>query len=215
MSIAKKFHLGKKGTANENVKYIAPDCQVCGKKHGAVFNSTYNGDGSPYYRRIEKNNECGNGGKIACASCLKESRLGADKYWALGSDVQANGGYRFHRIFTKNYCENIDGRLGFTCTTTFPEGFDPKPMLDVDHIDANHYNNDPHNLQTLCACCHRYKTVIERSHDPKYAVILDNMERNHIKSFVKSDVYDEFTAKYNDLIKKGLIKPSNNMKSVV
>jgi hypothetical protein len=31
-------------------------------------------------------------------------------------------------------------------------------MTTVDHIDNNHKNNDPDNLQTLCAGCHNYKT---------------------------------------------------------
>jgi hypothetical protein len=54
----------------------------------------------------------------------------------------------------KDYCENQDGRLGFTCTTNiFWQG-----MLQVDHIDGNHTNNSKENLQTLCACCHTYKT---------------------------------------------------------
>jgi 5-methylcytosine-specific restriction endonuclease McrA len=30
--------------------------------------------------------------------------------------------------------------------------------LDVDHIDGDRFNNDPANLQTLCANCHRLKT---------------------------------------------------------
>lgn len=33
-------------------------------------------------------------------------------------------------------------------------------QYDVDHIDGNHANNDPSNLQTLCANCHRLKTVL-------------------------------------------------------
>ena len=39
-------------------------------------------------------------------------------------------------------------------------GFIPVHMsqLDVDHIDGNRNNNDPANLQTLCANCHRLKT---------------------------------------------------------
>jgi len=35
-------------------------------------------------------------------------------------------------------------------------------QLDVDHIDGNHNNNDPDNLQTLCANCHRLKTYISK-----------------------------------------------------
>jgi len=31
-------------------------------------------------------------------------------------------------------------------------------QLDVDHIDGNKKNNDPSNLKTLCANCHRLKT---------------------------------------------------------
>lgn len=43
-------------------------------------------------------------------------------------------------------------------------GFMPVNMcqLDVDHIDGNHSNNSPENLQTLCANCHRLKTYVQR-----------------------------------------------------
>ena len=37
-------------------------------------------------------------------------------------------------------------------------------QLDIDHIDGNHSNNDPGNLQVMCANCHRLKTVIARDH---------------------------------------------------
>ena len=39
-------------------------------------------------------------------------------------------------------------------------GFTPEhhTQLDVDHIDGNHGNNDPVNLQTLCKNCHSLKT---------------------------------------------------------
>jgi hypothetical protein len=61
------------------------------------------------------------------------------------------GGYK---IFKKDYCENTDGRLGFICTTNI---IDPC-MIDVDHINHNHEDNRPTNLQSLCSCCHNYKT---------------------------------------------------------
>lgn len=45
-------------------------------------------------------------------------------------------------------------------------GFVPvnKCQLDVDHIDGNHKNNSPANLQTLCANCHRLKTWLCGDH---------------------------------------------------
>ena len=37
-------------------------------------------------------------------------------------------------------------------------------QLDVDHIDGNHTNNSPSNLQTLCANCHRLKTLLNKDY---------------------------------------------------
>jgi len=33
-------------------------------------------------------------------------------------------------------------------------------QFDVDHIDGNHYNNDPSNLQTLTKQAHKFKTDV-------------------------------------------------------
>jgi 5-methylcytosine-specific restriction endonuclease McrA len=61
-----------------------------------------------------------------------------------------------YRKYRKTFCENTDGRLGYTCTATIHwDG-----MLDVDHIDGDPSNNNPKNLQTLCKNCHSYKTNI-------------------------------------------------------
>ena len=37
-------------------------------------------------------------------------------------------------------------------------------QLDVDHIDGNNKNNSKENLQTLCANCHRLKTMEFEDH---------------------------------------------------
>ena len=60
--------------------------------------------------------------------------------------------YKIHR---KKYCENIDGRLGFKCTTTI---IDPEWQLDTDHINGDPSDNREENLQTFCKCCHPIKT---------------------------------------------------------
>jgi 5-methylcytosine-specific restriction endonuclease McrA len=68
--------------------------------------------------------------------------------------------YLKHR---KDYCENVDGRLGHKCTATIVWN----GQLQVDHIDGNHSNNNPENLQTLCANCHSLKTNIYRDWEDK------------------------------------------------
>jgi hypothetical protein len=62
-----------------------------------------------------------------------------------------------HKNYRKDYCENVDGRYGFVCTSTIVA---PRWQLEVDHIDGDRTNNDENNLQTLCSCCHRYKTML-------------------------------------------------------
>lgn len=64
-----------------------------------------------------------------------------------------------YKRYRKTYCENIDGRLGFTCTATIIPEFSHH-MLDVDHINNNHTDNRKCNLQTLCSNCHRLKTSL-------------------------------------------------------
>lgn len=59
----------------------------------------------------------------------------------------------FHyRKFKKDFCE----MCGFMALDSC--------QLDVDHIDGNRNNNNIENLQTLCANCHRLKTVRNKDH---------------------------------------------------
>lgn len=60
--------------------------------------------------------------------------------------VGHNGRGRKYALHKKQNCERC--------------GFIPIHLcqLDVDHIDGNRNNDDPINLQTLCANCHRLET---------------------------------------------------------
>jgi len=80
------------------------------------------------------------------------------KYWGkyCGGHNQKfyNIGDWKYKKYRKDYCENIDGRLGFKCTSNIIwEG-----QLDADHIDGNHNNHSEENIQTLCKVCHSWKT---------------------------------------------------------
>jgi len=64
-----------------------------------------------------------------------------------------------YRRFKKDYCENIDGRLGFTCTTNVVW----TGMLDTDHIAGDPSVDDKEeHFQTLCKCCHYYKGYVNK-----------------------------------------------------
>ena len=91
-----------------------------------------------------------------CSSCIK--RVAAEKRGL--TLTQYNNLYHPYRKFRKDFCENVDARLGFKCTTTVIwDG-----MLDVDHKNGNPSDNRKSNIQTLCKCCHAYKTSINEDH---------------------------------------------------
>jgi hypothetical protein len=70
------------------------------------------------------------------------------------------GGWEY-KIHRKEHCENIDGRLGFVCTTNI---IDPEWQLDADHISGDPSDNRAENIQTLCKCCHAIKTRDSRDY---------------------------------------------------
>ena len=80
---------------------------------------------------------------------------------------------RKHR---KDYCENIDGRLGFKCTTKITEDMIKAGVLEVDHIipRTKGGKDDDENLQTLCCNCHKMKGWLFEDGNPssdKYMVL--------------------------------------------
>jgi len=58
----------------------------------------------------------------------------------------------------KRYCENIDARLGFKCPVHPSEWNFFQESLDMDHLDGNHFNNIPENVDTYCKLCHFRKS---------------------------------------------------------
>jgi hypothetical protein len=81
--------------------------------------------------------------KHMCSDCTSRLQKGKDP----------REGVTFYK---KNYCENKDGRFGFTCPVKEDWKF-PNSVLHGDHIDGDHENNDPDNLQTVCSICHHIK----------------------------------------------------------
>jgi hypothetical protein len=61
-----------------------------------------------------------------------------------------------YKIYRKDFCENIDGRLGFKCNATIIMD----AQLTVDHKDGDNEHHHISNLQTLCFNCHAVKTRI-------------------------------------------------------
>jgi len=114
-------------------------------------------DGWANYRKV-----CGSchGKKVAAKHGLKSMVQVLAKKQGKTVTQYANQ-YHPSRRYRKTYCENKDGRLGFICTTTIHwEG-----MLDVDHINGNPSDKDETNYQTLCKCCHAYKTNKYKDYD--------------------------------------------------
>lgn len=95
-----------------------------------------------------------------CAVCMARVSLQRIRRKGIDRFICAIGRRRksHHRLAKGTQCS----RCGFV-----PEHW---CQLDVDHIDGNRNNNDPQNLQTLCANCHRMKTWLERGNAKRYSV---------------------------------------------
>jgi|TARA_A100001011_G_C13665126_1_gene577265 uncharacterized membrane protein len=88
--------------------------------------------------------------KSECSSCENERR---------GKNKKVRG---YVQKVKKNYCENYDGHLGFSCAINADEYENlPSNCYELDHIDGNHFNNVSENTQTLCSICHSRKGLEE------------------------------------------------------
>jgi len=89
-----------------------------------------------------------------CLICKNKFKHRSNKIYCKRRCKQKNNKKKYLR-HRKKYCEQC--------------GFIPKHIcqLDVDHINNNHKDNIVSNLQTLCANCHRLKTMLERKKNDK------------------------------------------------
>ena len=82
--------------------------------------------------------------------------------------------YRSNKIYCSKKCKCSSRKrphLKYRKTVCEECGFIPIHIcqLDVDHINSNHKDNKINNLKTLCANCHRLKTMIERNNHEKFS----------------------------------------------
>ena len=117
-----------------------PLCVDC-KKNLAKTTGAPKKDGSRYYQS-------------RCMGCINAKnhgrRRGVRKPWQRSAATQ-------YKKYKKSYCE----APGCGFVALHPH------QLDVDHIDGDHRNHDPANLQTLCANCHRLKTALNKEFTSK------------------------------------------------
>ena len=90
--------------------------------------------------------------KTFCGRCTKAIQ----ENWDNPNFEEFGGVLEGIRFIKKRFCENKDGRLGFTCPVKDEFNF-LSGILHSDHRDGNHENNDKSNVQTLCNICHYIK----------------------------------------------------------
>lgn len=104
--------------------------------------------GKHVHRIVSRDDESRTG---VCANCgpvnlrLKGTRLLcpiSQSRWGTGYSARER-----YRRFKGDACERCLFVPQHTC------------QLDVHHLDGDHSNNDPANLETLCANCHRLEHV--------------------------------------------------------
>jgi len=116
-----------------------PRCCVAGCDRPKMPMGQYNKSGEPQWRKI----------------CSKHHNNHLATRNGFESVTEFKNSTHPYLQFRKKHCENIDGRFGFTCTAEIQIS----AQLQVDHKNGNPHDNNPRNLQTLCANCHIFKTI--------------------------------------------------------
>ena len=146
-----------------------PKCKHSGCKNPRVISKTLK-DGTPYYREVCSIHHqavilkkykvktvfelTAKRKGLTTAQLSNQKNLRVAKKAGYSTVTEYKNSRHPYLKYRKDYCQNIDNRLGFKCTTNiFWSG-----MLDVDHRNGDPTDNRPRNLQTLCKCCHAYKT---------------------------------------------------------
>lgn len=138
-----------------------PKCSTKGCKNRKTVLDWHWTSGAPVYRPVctschDINTALKYAAKTPGANWVKNVEDVVAHKNGFNSSTEYQNSIHPYRQYRKDYCENIDGRLGEKCTSNvWWDG-----MLDVDHIDEDPSNNDPANLQTLCKCCHSYKSNV-------------------------------------------------------
>jgi uncharacterized membrane protein len=107
---------------------------------------------------------CGEGQSLAvvavsvgvCTAALSRAlkRLGIQAR-SRGTSGQNNGRFKDGRQF-RVYRDRVVKERCATC------GAEPPAVLDIHHVNGDHFDNRPENLQVLCRSCHMRETVSER-----------------------------------------------------
>ena len=126
-----------------NIKGCKKACHVSGKKS----------DGSPRYRKVCAYHHFGKIVKKHGAKSMVEVLAHNAGFKTTSAYLNSFHPYRKHRM---EHCENRDGRLGFKCRYKIRT----PSQLHVDHKNGKPNDNRKCNLQTLCANCHEYKSVM-------------------------------------------------------
>lgn len=120
--------------------------------------------------------------------------------------ARKNHAYR-HNIDKVGYCENVDGRLGYKCTTTIIKDVG---MLEWDHkngISKDGFlleNNTPLNGQCLCRCCHAYKSSLFKDYETMGRKGMKTMTFEEIdKVTIEAD--KRYDARVRELLEAGKI----------